>query len=40
MLIRILKGCGITLGAVVGLLLLYVLFLSFCVLFIDKKKEY
>ena len=40
MLINILKGCGITLGAMIGLLLLYVLFLGFCVLFIDKKKEY
>ena len=40
MLINILKGCGITLGAVIGLLLLYVLVLGFCVLFIDKKKEY
>ena len=40
MLIRILKGCGITLGAVIALLLLYLLFLGICVLFIDKKKEY
>lgn len=40
MLINILKGCGITLGAVIALLLLYLLFLGICVLFIDKKKEY
>ena len=40
MLINILKGCGITLGAAIALLLLYLLFLGICVLFIDKKKEY
>ena len=40
MLIRILKGCGIALGAIIALLLLYVLFIGICVLFIDKKKEY
>ena len=39
MLINIFKGCGITLGAVIALLLLYLLFLGICVLFIDKKKE-
>ena len=38
--IKVLKGCGIALGAVIALLLLYVLFLGICVLFIDKKKEY
>ena len=40
MLIRILIGCGITLGAVIAMLLFYVLFLGICVLFIDKEKEY
>ena len=40
MLIRILKGCGIAFGAIIVLLLLYVLFIGICVLFVDKKKEY
>ena len=32
MMIRLLKGCGIALGAIIVLLLLYVLFLGICVL--------
>ena len=40
MLIQILKWLGVALGAVVIVLLLYLLFLGVCVLFVDKSRNY